>query len=336
MNSYVDAKDRDDLVPAFTDSLKNSSPDEMIHLLHVSVHGPRPVSYSRLSEIPRLLLSATPGALRIDDDLVDQQQPHVEAVTGTQSEGQEEQKRIDDVPQERVMDVKEAEMVMPSEHHEGIDEARVNAAKVLLDVYRRRLRQKNVVRQGIEATQAHYWDLLRKRSMKIKWPKDSQYYLLFRVPLGHILVCLDVIGTFADSEKKEAKKKLMTDSDHTDLEGSMETINQSRCDSVGCTLYQVSNGSSSKLLKKIISLQKKLAPNSKFHKGQSVSELQQAVLEVKAVVESLDDVPRSIGTRNQIKKSWDQGLKWILEKQRSGAKGKKAVKPKLVLDREDR
>ena len=62
-----------------------------------------------------------------------------------------------------------------------------------------------------------------------------------------------------------------------------------------------------------------------------MSDLQQAVLEVKAVVESLDDTLRSTGTRNQIKKLWDQGLKWIFEKQGSGAKGKRAVKPKAVL-----
>ena len=328
---YADAKDWDDLVPVFTDSPENSSPDEMILLMHVAVHGPheqqpewvRPVSYGRLSEIPRLLLSAAPSALRTGDAPVDQQQPHVEAVIGTQSEGQEQQKRIDDVPQERVADANEAEVVMPSEYRGEIDEAQVNAAKVLLDVYRRRLRQKNVVRQGIEATQAHYWDLLRKRSMKIKWPKDSQYYLLFRVPLGHILVCLDVIGTFADSEKKEAKKRMMTE-DHKGLEDSMETLNQHRYDSADCTLYQVSNGSSSKLLKKTINLQKKLAPTSKFHGARSINDLQQAVLEVKAIVERLDDIPRSIETRNQIKKLWDQGFKWIFEKQRGAQrKGRK-------------
>jgi len=59
-----------------------------------------------------------------------------------------------------------------------------------------------------------------------------------------------------------------------------------------------------------------LAPSSKFHEKGSVSDLQQVVLEVKAVVESLDDIPRSIETRNQIKERWDQGLRWILEKQR--------------------
>jgi len=66
-----------------------------------------------------------------------------------------------------------------------------------------------------------------------------------------------------------------------------------------------------------------------------VSNLQRAVMEVKGVVESLDGVPRSIGTRNLIKRRWDRGWKWIFEEQGSRAKGKKAEKPKLVLDSED-
>ena len=62
---------------------------------------------------------------------------------------------------------------------------------------------------------------------------------------------------------------------------------------------------------------------------------------MKAVLESLDKIPGSIGTRNQIQEYWDRGWKWISEKQESRVKGKKArkqkstLKPKLVLDRED-
>jgi hypothetical protein len=245
--------------------------------------------------------------------------------------------------------------VLSGEDHEDqeIDETRVSAAKAIQDAYRRHLEQKragaarkiqaayrhhlerkSVVRRGIDATQAHYWYLLRKRSMEMEWSKGSRYYLLFRVPLAYILVCLDVIKAFVESEKKEAKKRVMTEDDR-DLEELMEALRQHRCDSVDCTLYQGSNQSSSKLLKKTIALQKKLSPSSKFHEGRSVSDLQHAVLEVKDIVESLDNIPGSIGTRNQIKKRWDRGWVWIFEKQGSRAKGKKAEKPKSVLDRED-
>lgn len=66
-----------------------------------------------------------------------------------------------------------------------------------------------------------------------------------------------------------------------------------------------------------------------------MSDLQCALREVKDIVESLDNIPRSIGTRNQIRRRWDLGWKWIFEKQGGRAKGKKAEKPRLVLDRED-
>ena len=66
-----------------------------------------------------------------------------------------------------------------------------------------------------------------------------------------------------------------------------------------------------------------------------MSDLQHAIAEVKAIVDSLDNIPESIGTRNRIKKRWDRGSKWIYERQGGRAKGKKAEKPKLVLDRED-
>lgn len=74
------------------------------------------------------------------------------------------------------------------------------------------------------------------------------------------------------------------------------------------------NKSSRKLLKKTIALQKKLSPSSEFHEGQSVIELQRAVLDVKAIVENLNNIPGSIETRNQIETRWNQGWKWIFEK----------------------
>ena len=91
----------------------------------------------------------------------------------------------------------------------------------------------------------------------------------------------------------------------------------------------------SKLLKKTIALQKKLAPSSGFHEQRSVGDLQAVVQEVKVVVESLVNIPNSIATRKQIEKRWERGWKWISEKQGSKANGKKAVKPELAFDPED-
>ena len=266
-NSYADAEGWDDLVQAFAESLKHSSLDEMILLLHTATPGPyeqplehvRPVSYNLLDDVPQLLLSIPPGALRTGPTRSHQQRPHVEEATGAppgdNSDGQGEQKRIS-IPQEGAADGKEAEAIISDrDYEEEIYETRVNAAKTMQDAYRCHLEQKragaakkiqavylchlkrrSVGRTGINTTLAHYWDLLRKRSMEMEWSKDSRYYLLFRVPLGYILVCLDAIKVFAEF-KKETKKRMMTE-DHKGLEESMEAISQHRCVDIDCILYQ--------------------------------------------------------------------------------------------------
>jgi len=238
----------------------------MILLLHTTIPNPggwrpgyvRPVFYGRLDEVHKLL-STAPSTLRTGATPAHPQRSHIETTTEVQPDGDhdgEGQQKCIDVPQESIAEGKEVEVVMSGEdREEEIDEARVNAAKTIQGTYRRylerkrgdaakkiqaayrrRLMRKSIVRKGIEATQAHYWHLLRKRSMEMEWSKKSRYYLLFRVPLAYILVCLDTIKAFVESEKKEAKKRTMTEH-HTKLEELMEILTQHRCDNVDCTLY---------------------------------------------------------------------------------------------------
>ena len=308
----------------------------------------RPVVYSRLDEVPTLLL-ADPSAA---GTATHQQRPRV--VIEPNDDRQEQGQRAS-VLQERITEENEAEEGAGSsgDHEPGIDERLVKAARIIQNAYRRRLerrrgnaakkiqaaylrylKRKKTVHKGHNATQARYWQLLRKRSMEMEWTKDSRYHLLFRVPLAYILVCLDVVGGFVESKKKETRKLLAAEGDKG-LEDLMDTLQQYRCDSIDYRLQLKTNGCFSKLLKRTIELQKKLSPSSEFHEVKSVSNLQRAVLEMKVVVESLEDIPDSIGTRDQIKKRWERGYKWIFEKQGGRAKGKKVDKPKLVLDRED-
>ena len=264
-NSYAAAESWDDLAYAFTKSLKNSSLDEMVLLLHTTLPDPagwqskyvRPVSYDRLDEVPELLLSMTPNVL--ETGTTPTQRPRVGAATETQLDGDrggKGQQKCIDVPEERISDGKEVDVVISGGgHEEEIDKTRVDAAKAIQDTYRhylerkragaarkiqdayrRHLRRKNIIRQGIDATQAYYWHLLRRRSMEMEWSKTSRYYLLFRVPLAYILACLDAIKTFVESEKKEAKKRVMTEDDK-DLEELMKALDQHRYDSTDGTLY---------------------------------------------------------------------------------------------------
>jgi len=289
------------------------------------------VVYSRLEEVPALLL-AGPSATGANTH---HQRPRVGAESRGDYDGQEQRMNT---PQERITEENEAEeklgpgggddqgsdqelvkaaRTIQSAYRHHLERRRGKAAKKIQVFYRRYLKRKNIVRKGLDATQARYWQLLRKRSLEMQWTEGSRYHLLFRVPLAYILVCLDVTGGFVESKKKEAKKRLTAEGDKN-LEELMDALQQ----------Y-------SKLLKRTIELQKTLSPSSEFHEEKSVRDLQRVVLGVKAVVESLEGIPESIGTRNQIEKRWERGYKWIFEKQGGKAKGRKANKPKLVLDHED-
>ena len=63
-----------------------------------------------------------------------------------------------------------------------------------------------------------------------------------------------------------------------------------------------------------------------------MKDLQQAVQEAAVIVESLDDIPGPVDTKNWARKRWDRGYKWIFEKEGGGAKGGRTEKPNLVLD----
>ena len=235
----------------------------MILLLHTAHPHPREwkskyvreVPYDRLDNVPRLLLSTASSTLGTDATPThSQHRPHagvaMEVKPNDGDNGQARQKSVS-VPQESIAGGTETKAIVSSgDDEEEIDRTQVNAAKTIQDVYRRylkrkrtdaarkiqtayrsRLKRKSIVRNGIEATQAHYWHLLRKRSKKMEWSKDSRYYLLFRVPLAYILVCLDTIKSFADSGKKEAKKRAMTEH-HRELEEVMKVLTQHRCDNV--------------------------------------------------------------------------------------------------------
>ena len=216
-NSYANAKGWDGLTYAFTESLKNSSLNEMILLLHTSIPGPRgwrleyvrPVYYNRLDNVPKLLLSTTWRAL--DNE-----------------QGGDYEEEIDEIQ------VKAAKVIQGA-YRRHLEWKQAGAARKIQAAYCRHLKRKRVVRQGIDAIQAHYWHLLRRRSMEMEWSRNSQYYLLFRVPLAYILVCLDATRTFAESKKKEVRKRLVTE-DPTGLEELMEVLRQHRCDDVDCAL----------------------------------------------------------------------------------------------------
>ena len=255
-SSYTDAKDWDGLMRALAESLNWSPPDEMILLLRDTASGPpeglsehvRPVIYHSLYRVPKQLLSNAPNVMRTIITRALQQPPRVGPTTGVKPDhDRQEQWTLVNTPQEKVADDKgeEAE-AFDGDHEQEVDEIQDDAADAMQEVdrhrleqeravaarkiqviYRRYLKRKNVVRKGIDETQAHFWHLLRERSTEMKWSKGSQYYLLFRVPLADILVCLDVIGAFFESKKKDASKR-MKEAHNKELDELMEARSEYR------------------------------------------------------------------------------------------------------------
>lgn len=251
------AKNWGDLELALVDSLKNTLLDEMIVLLHESIPGPhgkswnhvRSVVYRRLNEVP-MLLSADPSASGV---ITQQQQLRAGGEVRMEPDGNYGRgEQHVNLLQEKIAEGNEAdEGVDPDgDHEQEVDERSIKAAKTIQNAYRRHLerrrairnkaaqriqaaylrhlKRKKIVRKGLDATQARYWQLLRKRSMEMEWTKDSRYHLLFRVPLAHILVCLDATGGFCELRKKEVKKRLAAEGDDSDLEELMEALQQYR------------------------------------------------------------------------------------------------------------
>ena len=181
-NSYTDAECWDDLVYAFTGSLKNSSLDEIILLLHDTLPRPscwrsknvRPVSYNRLGEVPKLLLSMAPSVLKAGSTPAHQRRPRVVIARGVQPDGnpdgQGQQKRVD-VPEERIADGKEAEVMFGRDHEEETDETQVNAAKMIQDAYRRHFERKWTAAKKIQA--AYRRHLERKQAGAARKIQDA-------------------------------------------------------------------------------------------------------------------------------------------------------------------
>ena len=216
-DSYANAEDWRDLIGnMLTKSLKDSPFDELILLLHADLPTRakllpkhiRTATYHRLEEVPKLLSMAprrerprTGAAQEIelqDEDLVPGKTPD-----RVDHDGPGKEKPIEP------------------------NEAQTNAAKTIQAAYRRYSKRGDIVPDGADASQIHYWQLLGRRSREMKWPKNSQYYILFRVPLGSVLVCLDVIGRFFESEKTRAKKQ-MRNANRVVMEALKEALNRHR------------------------------------------------------------------------------------------------------------
>jgi len=232
MFRYAWAQGWNDLIQVFRDSFTDSAMDELILLLYSKSPRPygwksefaKPLIYDRLEEVtPGIGFQAskhpddlpmfhptqsnTAGA----DDQVDYNRGGERELEATTHEDVIDDDNEEDLVAQESQDVQSPEL-----------QAKIAAARKIQAACIRHLKRKTAVPTGTHATRARIWSQLQERTAGTTWNRTSRYKLILRGPLVHVLVCLDVIGTAADSAKRDVKKRSKV-AHHQELEELMES-----------------------------------------------------------------------------------------------------------------
>jgi len=344
MISYAWAQDWNGVVQAFRNSFTDSAMDELVLLLYSKSPRPygwksnfaRPVIYDRLEDVISGIAFQAPNHL--DGPFMSQPGQFNTTVADNQvDENHDREREQEDSHHENAMEDDNEQDLMEQEVHEVQTpelQAKIAAARKIQAACVRHLERKKAVPTGIQATRARFWNQLQTRAAGMAWSRPSRYKLILQGPLVHVLVCLDVIGAAADSEKRDVKKRSKV-AHHEELEEVMESQARYRS-GPSRPSPSVSHGFRpfSGLLKAVISLQKKLGPSSDFHERRDVLALKAAVLEVEGVIERTAGDLSFIAVRRRIDQDWETGRKGILKE--AVQHRKKIQRPTLVIDPEDR
>lgn len=230
---YVNATSWQGLVGA----LRNTGIDEMgsseeqIHLRDSAkvvgepyeIRGTRSIVFKRVTDIPALLRGEKvlmsdlrpdapafvptrlpqPETDTVDQDAIDAAE---ERELGLSAPPDEEDSGIDhgvdlEAAAQAVDEGREEQTVVPPSAEE------ITAATFLARAYRRRLsRRKGVPKKGMEAERNRWYLAFRDSSLAHSLTRRD-YELLYRGPLPHVLVCLDVMNGHVLASKKKARMR---------------------------------------------------------------------------------------------------------------------------------
>lgn len=297
--------------------------DELILLIHSKAPWPFGwrASFARLVVYDRLEDISSGVAFQTSKQVGEQTLPYpgqpMAVAVDNQVHGNHDGTHEQDIPLENIAEDDHEQDLESQEDHEVQTpelQAKNDAARKIQTACTRHLERKKAVPTGIHAVRARFWSQLQARAAEMTWNHPSRYKLILQGPMVHVLVCLDLLGAAADSAKREVKKRAKV-AHHEELEELMES--QKRY---------------SGFLKSIINLQKKLGPPSDLHEHRDLQALKAAVLEVQKVIERVANDPSFIATTKQIGQDWGYGRKGILQE----TVHRKILKPKLVIDPEDR
>ncbi|EPQ61193.1 hypothetical protein GLOTRDRAFT_135727 [Gloeophyllum trabeum ATCC 11539] len=185
-----------------------------------------------------------------------------------------------------------------AEDHIGTDSAvpvllhseeQMRAAQIIQSSYRRfQRRQRSRSHPGLQGIRLRFWEECCKYSESIP-ETNRRYRHLYLGPLVHILVCLELVHSFASISKEKAKKK-WKEAQHEDLEDAGELLTKIN-----------------KLLKEAIGLQKLLQPSSGFHNARDSNNLAAQASKLDRLVHDIALLPSNI--THQIRLDLELGLK---------------------------
>ncbi|KAJ6577097.1 hypothetical protein B0H10DRAFT_1963249 [Mycena sp. CBHHK59/15] len=270
-NKYVYAESWTSLTRALRSSTTGSPLDEMVQLLHVdqarphAVRGVRQIVYESIEDIPQLLRpsrslvesTSWPGQIAVSSNNL------------TSIDSQPELVEEDDLADEEdaLADPMEPEQALPAVGPvdmpvlEAVErpEEEIRAASIIQRVFkcihkRADRRKAEMAESSLVAGCADFFVSCLKESVAIEWP-TQEYRLRYLGPLPHLLLCLDIVYTNAQKQKKHIKKDLR-EAKHEKLE------------ELDKRLTQVTNA-----LKKVIQMQKDLGPKASIHVTRDLPEL---------------------------------------------------------------
>ncbi|KAJ7171712.1 hypothetical protein C8R43DRAFT_1231226 [Mycena crocata] len=258
-HKYITADSWQGLVRAVRTSTAGSPLDEMVVLLYGD-HPRRPIrhvrqiTYNSLEDIPQLL-----GSSRL----------HVENAASDEQHNELGPAEDDDefIEEESFPDAGEAEEVLPDTGPVAIPaleavkrtDEEISAASVIQRAFKRvnkraHKRTAELAESSLAAGCAGFFMACLKEAGSMEWP-NQEYRLRFLGPLPHLLLCLDIIHTTAQKQKKQIKSDLR-EAKHEKLEALDKQLTQ-----VTITLKQ------------IIQMQKALGPKAAMHRSRDLGSL---------------------------------------------------------------
>lgn len=188
----------------------------------------------------------------------------------------------EEVPMTLVVDDPAEEEYVPEQDREVIaSEAEISASSLIQRAFRRYQLRRNRTLKGRESI---FHDYLLEAE-KLEWPR-RYYRMLFLGPIPHALYCVNGIREHIQADKDKTKKKLQH-TQHQELEDSMNrlknikwaTIDRADCFVLNVPLF------SRPVLQRAERLRKLLAPTSDLHRERDLERLEEAIRELRALVD---------------------------------------------------